>query len=103
MKCIPKKRVNVNVPANGLDRLFSFISLDVIQVKKIAKKAKNTGHCTKILLHKKFKLILEQNVREQTYLKITFRLQKYSLYKVKLYLKIERFIWFQSMIVSHGP
>ena len=45
---------------------------------KIAKKkkAKNPCRCSKIPLHKKFKLILEQNVREQTYPEMTFRLQK---------------------------
>ena len=43
------------------------LTLDVVSVKKMVKKAKNTGRSTKISLYKKFKLILEQNVRKQTY------------------------------------
>ena len=42
---------------------------------------KNTGRCSKISLHKKFKLNLEQNVSEQTCLEITFGLQKCSFEK----------------------
>ena len=71
--------------------------------KKWQKRRKIRVTVVKFRFINNLKFILEQNVREQTYLKITFRLQKHSLYKVKLYLKIERFIWFQSMIVSHGP
>ena len=56
-------------------RLFYFW-LDVVQVQKMAKKAKNPCRCSKISLHKKFKLILEQNVTEQTYPKISCRSQK---------------------------
>ena len=44
-----------------------FLTLDDAQVKKMAKKAKNTGRNSKLSLYKKFKLILEQNVRKQTY------------------------------------
>ena len=44
-----------------------FLTLDDVQVKKMAKKAKNTGRNSKLPLYKKFKLILEQNVRKQTY------------------------------------
>ena len=51
----------------------NFQSLDVVQVKKMAKKAKTPCRSTKFLLHKKFKFILEKNVMEQTYLKIPFR------------------------------
>ena len=47
----------------------------------MAKKAKNTGRCSKISLHKKFKLNLEQNVSEQTCLEKTFGLQKCSFEK----------------------
>ena len=46
----------------------------------MAKKAKNTGRCSKISLHKKFKLNLEQNVSEQTCLEIIFGLQKCSVH-----------------------
>ena len=45
-------------------------------VKKMAKKAKTRCRCSKFSLHKKFKLILEQNVTEQTYPKISCRSQK---------------------------
>ena len=34
----------------------------------ISENAKNTGHCSEFPLHKKFKLVLEQNVTKQTYL-----------------------------------
>ena len=54
-------------------------TLDVVQVKKLAKKAKTPCHSTKISLHKKFKLILEQNDSEQVYPKISIRLQKCPL------------------------
>ena len=50
----------------------TFQSVDVVQVQNMAKKAENTYRCSKISLHKKFKLILEQNVREQAYLQIPF-------------------------------
>ena len=53
-----------------------FKSLDVVQVQNIGEKAKNPCRCSKISLHKKFKLILEQNVRNQTYLEITFWTQR---------------------------
>ena len=56
----------------------SFQTLDVVQVQNMAKKAKNTYRCSKILLHKKFKLILGQNGRTQTDLKMTFRVQKHG-------------------------
>ena len=59
----------------------NFQSLDVVQVQNIAKKAKNTYRCSKISLQKKFKLILEQNVREQAYLQILLRLRKSDLRK----------------------
>ena len=42
----------------------NFQTVDVVQVENIAKKAKTPGRWSKILLHKKFKLILEQNVSE---------------------------------------
>ena len=45
----------------------NFQTVDVVQVQNMAKKAKNTYRCSKISLHKKFKLILEQNVTEQAY------------------------------------
>ena len=48
-------------------------TLDVVQVKNIGKKAKNPCRWSKISLHKNFKLILEQNVTEQTYPKISCR------------------------------
>ena len=44
-----------------------FLTLDDVQVKKMAKKAKNTGRNSKLPPLKKFKLILEQNVKKQTY------------------------------------
>ena len=46
----------------------NFQTVDVVQVQNMAKKAKNTYRCSKISLHKKFKLILEQNVSQQAYL-----------------------------------
>ena len=52
--------------------------LDVVQVQNMAKKAKNTYRCSNISLHKKFKLILGQNGRTQTDLKMTFRVQKHG-------------------------
>ena len=54
----------------------NFQSLDVVQVKKMAKKAKTPCRSTKISLHKKFKLILEQNDSKHRDLKITLRFQK---------------------------
>ena len=54
----------------------NFQTVDVVQVENIAKKAKIPSRWSKILLHKKFKLILEQNVTEQTYPKISCRSQK---------------------------
>ena len=54
----------------------SFQTLDVVQVQNMAKKAKNTYRCSKISLHKKFELILEQNVREQAYLQILLDYKK---------------------------
>ena len=36
----------------------NFQTVDVVQVENIAKKAKTPGRWSKILLHKKFKLIL---------------------------------------------
>ena len=49
-----------------------FKPLDAVQVKIIAQNAKTPYRWSKISLHKKFKLILEQNVRNQTYLEMTF-------------------------------
>ena len=51
-------------------------TLDVVQVQKMAKKAKNPYRCSKMSLNKNFKLSLEQNVTEQTYPKISCRSQK---------------------------
>ena len=42
----------------------------------MSEKRKNTYRCSKIPLHKNFKLILEQNVTEQAYPKISCRSQK---------------------------
>ena len=53
--------------------------LDGIKVKNISKNAKNTCHCSEIPLHKNFKLTLEQNVTNQTYLKLSCRSQKCSV------------------------
>ena len=44
------------------------IPLDTASVQKIKTKRKNPYDCSKFPLHKKFKLILERNVDEQTYL-----------------------------------
>ena len=55
------------------------LTLDVVSVKKLVKKAKNTCRNSKISLYKNFKLILGQNVIEQTYPKITFSLQKSAI------------------------
>ena len=46
---------------------------------KNGKKVKNPYRCSKISLHKNFKLSLEQNVTEQTYPKISCRSQKCSV------------------------
>ena len=54
----------------------NFQTVDVVQVENIAKKAKTPGRWSKILLHKKFKLILEQNLTEQAYPKISCWSQK---------------------------
>ena len=48
-------------------------------VQNFSEKSKNPGHYSKFLLHKKFKLSLEQNVTELTYLKISCRSQKCSV------------------------
>ena len=52
---------------------------DGVLVQNISKKEKNPCRCSKISLHKIFKLVLEQNVCEQTYPKISLRSQKYSV------------------------
>ena len=52
---------------------------DGVLVQNISKKEKKPCHCSKISLHKNFKLSLEQNVCEQTYPKISLRSQKYSV------------------------
>ena len=57
----------------------NFQTVDVVQVENIAKKAKTPGRWSKILLHKKFKLILEQNDKKQTDHKISCRSQKRSV------------------------
>ena len=54
----------------------NFQTVDVVQVENIAKKAKTPCRWSKNSLHKNFKLILEQNVTEQTYLKLNYRWQK---------------------------
>ena len=51
------------------------LRVDGVQVKNISENAKNTGHCSELPLHKKFKLVLEQNVTNQTYLKLRCRSQ----------------------------
>ena len=50
--------------------------LDGALVQNISQKAKNPYRCTKIPLHKNFKLTLEPNVASQTYLKISCTSQK---------------------------
>ena len=49
---------------------------DGVSVQNISEKSKNPGRCSKIPLHKNFKLSLDQNVTEQTYLKISSRSKK---------------------------
>ena len=44
-------------------------TLDAVQVQKMSTKAKNPYRCSKFPLHKKFKLILEQNGSNKLYLK----------------------------------
>ena len=51
-------------------------SVDVVQVKNIAKKAKNTYRCSKTPLHKNFKLSLQQNVKNHSYPEKSCRSQK---------------------------
>ena len=48
---------------------FFYQSVDVVQVQNIGKKAKNTYRWSKFSLHKKFKLILEENVNNKHILK----------------------------------
>ena len=55
------------------------LTLDVVSVQKMVKKAKNTCRNSKISLYKNFKLILGQNVIEQTYPETTFSLQKSAI------------------------
>ena len=50
---------------------------DGVLVQNIIEQAKNPCRCSKFPLHKNFKLVLEQNVTEQTYPKISQRSQKY--------------------------
>ena len=52
------------------------LRVDGVQVKNISENAKNTGHCSEFPLHKNFKLVLEQNVTNQAYHKVTYRSQK---------------------------
>ena len=54
----------------------SYFWIDGVQVENIGEKAKNTCSCSKIPLHKNFKLVLEQNVSNPTYHKIRFSSQK---------------------------
>ena len=44
-------------------------TLDGVKAQKMAKKAKNTYRCSKNSLHKKFKLILEQNGKNKQIIK----------------------------------
>ena len=50
--------------------------LDGVQVKNMVEKGENTCHWSKISLHKNFKLVLQPNVTNQTYLKLSCRSQK---------------------------
>ena len=54
----------------------NFEPQDVVLVQNISEKAKNPCHCSKIPLHKNFKLTLEQNVSFPAYLKLSCRSQK---------------------------
>ena len=49
---------------------FVYQSVDVVQVQNIGKKAKNTYRCSKLSLHKKFKLSLEQNGKNKQIFKL---------------------------------
>ena len=51
-----------------------------LNFKTISEKAKNTHRCSKIPLHKNFKLVLQQNVMNQTYHKTRL---KSSIYKAR--------------------
>ena len=44
---------------------------DGVWVKNISEKSKNPCHCSKMSLHKNFKLILEQKCQSNTFLKLT--------------------------------
>ena len=57
----------------------SYFWIDGVQVENIGEKAKNTCRCSKIPLHKNFKLVWDQNVTNQTYLKLSCRSQKCSV------------------------
>ena len=74
----------------------NFQTVDVVQVQNMAKKAKNPCRCSKISLHKNFKLILEQNVTEQTYLKLNYRWQK-----CWVQLKIQQFYVVNWILISN--
>ena len=62
----------------------NFQTVDVVQVENIAKKAKTPGRWSKILLHKKFKLILEQNVRNILILKYLLDYKNVQLFQYKI-------------------
>ena len=66
-------------------------------VQNISKKAKNTYRCSKISLHKSFKLILKQNVTSLTYLKISCRLQKCSVQSLNQQFYLVHWILFSNM------
>ena len=70
-------------------------SLDVVSVNKIAKKAKTPHRCNKVSLHKKFKLILEENGRNQTLTE--FQIDFYILHRL---MRILRFVCTQKYTVQ---
>ena len=75
-----QKTESVASEVHVVSKLTILQTSDGVRVKNISEKAKNPHRCSKFPLHKKFKLILEQNVREQTCFEIIFRLQKCSVH-----------------------
>ena len=68
-------------------------SVDVVQVKNIAKKAKNTYRCSKTPLHKNFKLSLQQNVINHSYPEKSCRSQKCLVWSQNQWFLFSRVIF----------
>ena len=73
--------------------------------QKHQRKGQNPCHCSEFSLHKNFKLILEQNVGQQTYLKISCRSQKCLPRLFNQHSYLVNWILFSNvtLVIFHSP